>query len=74
MTTSNKTIYRHQVAGDGYASSNEKRLVFGLGDDSSVRKLVVNWPSGRVQEFGDVAVNSEFVLSESADQLFAVPR
>lgn len=74
VTTSNKTIYRHQVAGDGYASSNEKRLVFGLGDDSSVRKLVVNWPSGRVQEFGDVAVNSEFVLSESADQLFAVPR
>lgn len=74
VTTSSRTIYRHQVAGDGYASSNERRLLFGLGAESTVTKLVVNWPSGRVQEFGDVALSSEFVLSESVDQLFAVPR
>lgn len=74
VTTAVRTTYGHQVAGDGYASSNERRLLFGLGSESSVTKLIVSWPSGVVQEFADVAGGSEYILSESADRLFAIPQ
>ena len=37
---------RQLVAGDGYQASNQRQLVFGLGNSDQVRRLRVRWPSG----------------------------
>jgi hypothetical protein len=37
------------TAGDGYASQSMLRLHFGLGENASIEKAVIIWPSGRRQ-------------------------
>jgi hypothetical protein len=37
------------TAGEGYASQSMLRLHFGLGEDASIEKAVIKWPSGRSQ-------------------------
>ena len=40
-------VWRRQVKGGGsYLSSNDPRLVFGLGDASRVDEVEIRWPSG----------------------------
>jgi hypothetical protein len=41
----------------GYLSSSEPMLQFGLGEDTVIERLVVTWPSGRVQAWENVAVD-----------------
>ncbi len=41
------------LAGGGYLSSSDKRLLVGLGNDSVTGSLVVRWPSGQVQYVRD---------------------
>lgn len=41
----------------GYLSSHDPRILFGLGDDRSVRKITVRWPDGAVREIVDPAVD-----------------
>jgi hypothetical protein len=36
--------------GSGFCSQNQRRLHFGLGKDARVEKVVVRWPSGRIEE------------------------
>ena len=44
-------LWRRVDAGGGYASSNDPRLLFGLGDGGAPVKIVVEWPGGRREEF-----------------------
>jgi enediyne biosynthesis protein E4 len=46
-----------------YASSNDKRLHFGLGDAKSA-KIEVSWPSGAHQVLSDVSVNQFLEIRE----------
>src|SRR5262249_52955891 len=50
-TAAGHTRYRQLTAGDGYMASNERRLVFGLGDQSEVDELSIRWPTGREQTY-----------------------
>ena len=34
----------------GFMAQSESTLTFGLGDDARVRRIVIHWPSGQVQE------------------------
>ncbi len=45
---------RHVSAGGGYASQNDHRLYFGLGDQSSPVTVTIHWPSGGEQTFESV--------------------
>src|SRR5579883_388613 len=40
---------RFVKGGGSYASTNDSRLLFGLGSDSKIAKATVYWPSGQVQ-------------------------
>ena len=40
---------RDVISGGSFASSNDQRLHFGLGDAKSVDKLEIRWPDGSVQ-------------------------
>ena len=48
----------------GYVSAGELRLHFGLGGESQLRDVVVRWPTGETQEFGDLSADQEHELIE----------
>ncbi|HVW38273.1 MAG TPA: FG-GAP-like repeat-containing protein, partial [Pirellulales bacterium] len=57
------------LGGDGYHATNQRQLIFGLGDQERVEKLHVRWPSGSCQEFADLAVDQTLVLVEDSSRL-----
>ena len=66
--------YRTITAGDGYQSSNDKRLVLGLGKSTSVDSITVRWPGGGKSKFGPQQANRELLLIEGDDQPHIVAR
>lgn len=59
-----QTWYRHLTAGDGFQASNERKLVFGFGEQEQVDEMEIRWPSGTVQVFVRPALDSEILISE----------
>jgi len=57
---------RELVLARGYMSSSEPMLHFGLGADTLIRRMMVTWPSGRVQTFTDLAVDRRYTITEPA--------
>ena len=53
-----------RVAASGYLSQNDGRLHFGLGPATSVDKLVVHWPSGKVQTLEKLAADRVVTVEE----------
>ncbi|MEO8493527.1 MAG: FG-GAP-like repeat-containing protein [Planctomycetota bacterium] len=64
MTCGDRTSVRQLTAGDGFQCSNERRLVFGLGNATVVGKLELLWPSGLVQTFNDIHSDQELIVVE----------
>lgn len=58
-----KQIFDANTSGS-YLSSNDPRVVVGLGSASSVRKVEVSWPSGAVQIINEPQVDRYLVISE----------
>ena len=46
---SGRRLVRTVQAGSSYLTSSDPRVLFGLGEDTSVRKLTIRWPSGSEQ-------------------------
>jgi len=55
---------RPLVLARGALSSSEPVLHFGLGDDTRIRRLTVSWPSGHLQAFTDLGVDSRLEITE----------
>jgi len=55
---------RQIVGTEGWLCFNNLDVVIGLGDATTVDLLRVEWPSGRLQELRDVAVNQTLVMVE----------
>jgi hypothetical protein len=53
--------------GNGFSAQNQRRLHFGLGKDPKLQKVVIRWPSGRMQTLTDVAVNQLHHVREPQD-------
>jgi enediyne biosynthesis protein E4 len=50
----------------GYLSASDKRLLVGLGGDSTARLVEIRWPSGIVQTFDNVKSGQTLVATEPA--------
>jgi enediyne biosynthesis protein E4 len=50
----------------GYLSASDKRLLVGLGADSTAKLVEIRWPSGAVQRFDDVKSRQRLVATEPA--------
>jgi len=50
----------------GFMSADEPVLHFGTGSESMVRKLTVQWPSGRTQSYSDLPVGAQYLIPEAA--------
>jgi hypothetical protein len=64
VTTSKMTQIDEVHAGGSYNSTNDIRLHFGLGSESTMNKIEVFWPSGLRQEFHDVVADAVYEIRE----------
>jgi hypothetical protein len=64
VTTSNKTQRGDVLSGGSFASSNDLRLHFGLGDEKEVRRIEIHWPSGLVETVRPKAVDRMYTVKE----------
>ena len=48
----------------GYASASDRRVHFGLGAETAVREIRVQWPSGEIQTLADVQVDQILMVEE----------
>jgi hypothetical protein len=63
-TASGAAFHQQLTAGDGYQASNERILRFGLGEQTEVKKVVINWPNGTTQVLERVPANTLWVVVE----------
>jgi len=57
-----------QVLGNtGYGSQNEPLIHFGIGDALLINSLEIHWPSGVIDTFLDLTVNTLYEVSEGGD-------
>ena len=57
-------LWRRARTDGSYASASDPRVLVGLGDASTVRRVQVVWPSGRVEEWTHVAADQWLTLTE----------
>ncbi len=49
----------------GIYSSSDPRAHFGLGENRIIEKVKIQWPSGKIQEFENVAADRHYLVDES---------
>ena len=59
-------LWRRTRSDGSYASANDPRVLFGLGDSPQLDKVVVRWPSGKVEEWKQVPVGTYTTLREGS--------
>ncbi len=59
---------RFAQGGGSYASSSDRRHVFGLGTTDRIDKLTVTWANGKEQSFAGLNVDRYYRLSEGGDK------
>src|SRR5438132_662443 len=64
-----RTRWKQLTAGDGYQASNQRQLIFGLGEHTMIDHVIVRWPTGREQKFLQVAADAEYILVEGRPEM-----
>jgi len=65
VVTAERRMVRQWIGGGSYASTNGRRLHFGIGVAKSIEQLTISWPSGNVQTFRDVLPNRHLAVVET---------
>ena len=53
-----------RLGGGSYQSAGDPRLHFGLGDSRQVERVEVRWPSGRVNQYMNLAADTGYLIRE----------
>ncbi len=64
--TPKQTLWRRARTDGGYCSSQDPRVLVGLGSAESVLAVRVHWPSGATEEWKSPAINRYLTLKEGA--------
>jgi hypothetical protein len=67
-----RSQFAWRTGGGSYQSASDSRLHFGLGAATGIERIHVTWPSGRVQEFHDLAADHGYCLREGENQQSAL--
>ena len=67
VQTDSRVMFRLLTAGDGYLSTNERRLAFSIPNGEQVNHLEVKWPSGTTQHWITVSSGQEVLLIEGRE-------
>lgn len=65
-TASGRVLYSHVSVSVGFMSSSDKRVHFGLGEESRISSIEIRWPSGIQQVLKDVAADQFLKVDEPA--------
>ncbi|MDF1810686.1 MAG: FG-GAP-like repeat-containing protein [Verrucomicrobiales bacterium] len=57
----------------GFLDADEAVFHFGLGDEDKVSTLKIEWPSGKVQNFENLAVNRRYTITEPEGEAQKTP-
>jgi tetratricopeptide (TPR) repeat protein len=68
-----KTQVLQRIGGGSYQSASDGRLHAGLGAASRVEEVEVRWPSGRVDRWKDLRVDSGYLLREGESTARPLP-
>ena len=63
-TASGRVLYNHVSVSVGFMSSSDKRVHFGLGEESKVASVEIRWPSGIRQVLKDIAADQLLKIDE----------
>lgn len=66
--------YQQLTAGDGYQASNQRQLVFGLGNHTQIDELKLDWPSGASHTLTDLTAGTEYLVVEGQSRPYRLPR
>jgi len=55
--------------GASFCCDNDPRVFFGLGDETSAKRVDVRWPGGETQSFENVAARKFYVIEQGKDAL-----
>jgi hypothetical protein len=64
-TASGRTLYNHVSPSVGFMSTSDRRVHFGLAQETAVRSIEINWPSGITQTVMAPAVDQIHVIEEA---------
>lgn len=73
IETASGSQVRQLVLARGYLSSSEPLLHFGLGEDETIDRATIHWPSGHVQTFEHLTSNNRFIVTEPAGKASSPP-
>jgi hypothetical protein len=57
----------------GYLSTSEPMVHFGLGENAVIKRLTVDWPSGRRQSFSQLPADRRYTITEPTDAPVSAP-
>lgn len=60
---------RESRSGEGFSHSNSLTVHFGIGTHTTIDSIIIEWPSGIVDEFIDPAINDTHVYVEGSSIL-----
>jgi hypothetical protein len=63
-TASGRVLYNHVSVSVGFMSSSDKRVHFGLGQETKIASIEIRWPSGIRQVLKDVASDQILKVDE----------
>lgn len=63
-TASGRTLYNHVAVSVGFLSSGDKRVHFGLGEETRITSIEIRWPGGTVQTVKNVAADRVLSVEE----------
>jgi hypothetical protein len=64
MTSSGRVLFNHVSISVGFMSSTDKRVHFGLGQETKISSLEIRWPSGIQQVLNDIAADQFLKVDE----------
>jgi len=65
--TDGSVVTRYLASGRSYMSASEPRITVGLGQQTTVQRVEVTWPSGTIQAVDSPPINSLIEVIEPAD-------
>lgn len=61
LKVAGRTMWRFLIPNQGYLSSHDPRLHFGLGDANRVEEIIIHWPDGYTQRISGYIAGNRFL-------------
>lgn len=66
LHSGSRVLTTQLTGGDGYMTSNDKRLVIGLGATDIVDQIDIHWPTGQVETLKNLKANVPWAIREGS--------